>query len=828
MARDRQVRSPGSKPGRTYRGRYLDQIAFPLGGLGAGMFCLEGFGSPEHFSILHRPHLYNSPGFFSAVHVRNRGTAKVLEGQIPRTKIFGSKGGPGRVYGFPRFRDCRFSSRFPFCEIDLEDETFPLKARLTAWSPFVPGDSFSSSLPVAAFEYELSNTGDEPVDAVFSFHFFKNTLPGNTSVTASPLGFTVQSNNAYRNTGPSRDNKKAWFSVEAPNSNPLVNCRWFRGILRDTHMMLWNSIASGETVSCGADYEDHSSPGASLTVELCLGPGEETTIPLLFSWYVPESIFHFDNARAWKKPNRGFGDGRKYAPWYASQFDSIEEVASFWSGNYSDMRTTTQTFSDTFYGSTLPDEIVEAVAANLSILKSPTILRQHDGRYWAWEGTGEREGSCHGSCTHVWNYCQALAHLFPDLERMQRATEYDEMLYEDGFQSFRVELPIQKGPRFVSELDTTPHAAADGQLGSIIRLYRDWRISGDARWIEQFWERMLLSLEYCIRTWDPDEKGALIEPHHNTYDISFWGPDGMMTGIYAQALNAVVAIGRSLNRDVDRYSALLDRAKSMMEEELFNGEYFRQHVTWKGLRAESPVNDTTKNGQRFYSEEAAELLEEEGPKYQYGNGCISDNIIGEWLGFVAGLPAVVDGEKIASALLSVYRYNHRKTLLDHPNAHRAKFALGDEGGLLLCTWPHGDSQTMPFFYSAEVWTGVEYQVASHLFSCGYVEEGLEVVRTCRARYAGDVRNPFGEYEAGNFYGRALSSYGLLQGITGIRYDAIEQVLYISPAIKGDFTSFISTGTGFGNAGIRNGQPFLEVTHGDIAVKGIEAAGALAR
>jgi len=124
-------------------------------------------------------------------------------------------------------------------------------------------------------------------------------------------------------------------------------------------------------------------------------------------------------------------------------------------------------------------------------------------------------------------------------------------------------------------------------------------------------------------------------------------------------------------------------------------------------------------------------------------------------------------------------------------------------------------------YSNEVWTGIEYQVASHLMLGGMVEEGLEVVRTCRDRYDGRSRNPFDEYECGHWYARAMSSYGLIQGLTGVRYDAVERVLHVEPRIPGDFRSFLSTATGYGTAGVRSGKPFLDVRSGTIEVARID-------
>src|SRR5262245_11190534 len=64
-----------------YQGDYLNQIAFPLGGIGAGMFCLEGAGALTKFSLRNRPDLGNEPHAFAAVYVKGpRNIARVLEG----------------------------------------------------------------------------------------------------------------------------------------------------------------------------------------------------------------------------------------------------------------------------------------------------------------------------------------------------------------------------------------------------------------------------------------------------------------------------------------------------------------------------------------------------------------------------------------------------------------------------------------------------------------------------------------------------------------------------------------------------------------------------
>ena len=126
-----------------YEGEYLSQIAFPIGGMGAGMFCIEGNGTISHMSIHHVPELFNEPLMFAALHVKGQENgSKVIEGNVPEWKKYGRQGATlgisNPAWGFPRFDRARFTARFPFAHIELTDDDMPLDAEITAWSPFIP------------------------------------------------------------------------------------------------------------------------------------------------------------------------------------------------------------------------------------------------------------------------------------------------------------------------------------------------------------------------------------------------------------------------------------------------------------------------------------------------------------------------------------------------------------------------------------------------------------------------------------------------------------------------------------------------------------------
>ena len=805
---------------KTYSGRQLERLAFPMGGLGAGMICLDGNGSLSHVSVRNTPDFYNEPFMFAALAVRGlENGAKVLEGPLAGHKIFGSphsgNGNSNSKYGFPRFEEASFSARFPFGKVRLKDAQMPLDVEILGWSPFVPGDEDKSSLPVAALEYTFSNRTDSTLEMVFSYHaenfmrirgenqWGKTYLEKGHSIQHSPNGFILS-----QACLPDKPHYKGDFVISTMEE-AIVDYRWFRGGWYDAPTRLWKDI---EGLNMPADTATEGSTGASLYVPLRLEAGESRTVHLLLAWHVPHSSIAFGpNASNLSPPEY---TAQFYEPWYAEKFFNIGNMQWYWRDHYEFLREKTGQFTSTLYASDLPPEVMDAVSANLSILKSPTILRQRDGKLWAYEGCfDEGSGCCNGSCTHVWNYAQAIPNLFPRLERSLRETEFLISQNEEGHQNFRSALPIQ-------QTDHAWHAAADGQLGGIIKVYRDWRISGNTEWLTGLWPQVKASFDFCSASWDPLGKGILEEPHHNTYDIEFWGPDGMCTSIYLGACKAMEEMALALEQDPSPYRELLEKGSRFLQEELFNGEYFYQRTQWEGLQ--TPPPDTEHVSWNInYSEEALEILRKEGPKYQYGTGCLSDGIIGAWFGAAAGLPAFLDRDKVGAHLRSVYRYNYREDLRDHVNPQRSGFAVGAEGGLLLCSWPRGGQPSLPFVYSNEVWTGIEYQVASHLMMTGEVEKGLDIVRSARKRYDGSIRNPFNEYECGHWYARALSSYALIQGLTGLRYDAIDRTLHINSQIGDDFQCFISTETGYGLAGLRRGEPFLDVVSGSIPVDRFE-------
>jgi uncharacterized protein (DUF608 family) len=312
--------------------------------------------------------------------------------------------------------------------------------------------------------------------------------------------------------------------------------------------------------------------------------------------------------------------------------------------------------------------------------------------------------------------------------------------------------------------------AADGQLGSLVQLYRDWKLCGDDTFLRSVWENAARALDFAFDFWDTDGDFVLESEQHNTYDIEFYGQTSFINSIFFAALKAGAEMAGHVG-DATRqrkYLGALREGAMKMDALLWNGEYYVQN-----------------------------LPDVDAYRYQYGKGCLSDQLLGQLLAHVAGLGYILPEDHVKSAIRSVHRHNFLRGFRDYPNVQRT-FALQDESGLVLCTWPRGERPRLPFVYCHEVWSGVEYQVAAHLIYEGFLEEGLEIVNAARSRYDGYRRNPWNEVECGHHYVRSLASWALLPALCGYRFDLVRGCISFQPRYSADnFSSFFSTGRAWG-------------------------------
>ncbi|HOX36875.1 MAG TPA: GH116 family glycosyl hydrolase [Candidatus Brocadiia bacterium] len=772
-------------PQKEYSGLDGLSVAFPIGGIGTGTVSVGSGGQLIDWEIFNRPGKGKRlPYTFLFLWTKKDGddaVAKVLEG--PALPPLSRSGGlpPDFVYGLPRFREAFFTGKYPFCDIRFEDPAVPLNASMEIFNPLIPMNEKDSGLPVLIALVRLTNKKRVPVSGTLGMCLLNpvgldgHSMPGrrnhaslgrnvNEWVDGVGLRGLKMTSRKYDKT----DKVFGSLALATPWKDVTYTTRWPDGGWWDDAQKFWDGFrAKGQFDNNAETREtgDGMTDIGALGMRFKLKPGESVEIPLVLAWHFPTRENDWNGEQEVR--------GKKLVNYYATQFPGAWDIASYTVGNLERLKSESRLFQETLFESTLPSYVLDAVSSQVSTIRSNTAMRLEDGTFHGFEGCSGEVGCCPMNCTHVWNYEQALAHLFPALERTMRWTDYTQNIREDGSMAFRTLLPCG-----CAQWGFKP--AADGQMGCIVKLYREWLHSGDRAFLEKLWPNAKRSLEFAWQHWDKDRDGVMEGEQHNTYDIEFHGPNPMMTILYLAALKAGAELARVVE-DADaarEFAAVYEKGRRNIEK-LWNGGYYEQKVVPPG---------STKKWTPSQPE----------PRYQYGAGCLTDQMLGQWMCAVVGLGHVAEPDHVRKTLQSIFDHNWKTDLWNHHSCQRT-YALGDEPGLLLCTWPRGGRPVFPFPYADEVWTGCEYQVAAHLIYEGMIEEGLSIVKGIRERHDGFRRNPWNEPECGDHYARPLSSWSVLTALSGYYYSAPEAELAFAPRLSLEtFRALFTAGTAWGS------------------------------
>jgi non-lysosomal glucosylceramidase len=757
-------------------------LAFPLGGIGTGNVSLgargdlrdwEIFGTAAKGTLL--------PNTFFSLRLQmgdDQPVMRVLEGPIQPPYTLSHGYHPATTAGLPRLQGTTFRGEYPFAQIDFEAPDLPVRISLEAFTPLVPLDPADSGLPCAVLTWTLTNTTDLPVDM---------TLVGSLANPAGGVRYDSygniaaltrgQSVSSFRDEGDWRglfmaatgleegDLLDGSISLTSDHDRVTVKPAWLRAGWYDYLRDFWNDLEDGQLTDLGYDTPNDLPETGSLGLLDRLAPGASQTYRFVLAWHFPNRVNSWDAASP-----------RRARARYAGRFADAWDVAGYLHDNLSRLARVTGQFHAALFGSTLPPVVLDAVSANIVAVRSTTCFWLEDGRFFGWEGCFDEGGCCAGTCTHVWSYAQTVAYLFPSLEREMRRMEFTSSVEDSGWMSFRNYATFDEFYVWPWG-DQKPEAAVDGQMGSVLRVYREWLLSGNRDWLRGIWPGVKRAMAFAPVQWDTDGDGVLDGRQHNTYDIEFYGPNPLSMIYYLAALRATEALAAAMDEPdlAARARGAFERGSVRFDELCWDGEYYIQRIA-----------------------------DVDAHKYQHGEGCLSDQLLGQLQARILGLGDLLPPEKVRAAIKAVYAHNFRRSLVGHANAQRT-YALNDEPGLLLCTWPDAANQhrpRFPFVYSDEVWTGIEYQVAAHLIYEGWLVEGLEIVAAARGRHDGIRRNPWDEVECGHHYSRAMSSWALLLALSGFQCDVDGKRMRFAPVTDAStepsvFRSFWSCGLAWG-------------------------------
>lgn len=553
----------------------------------------------------------------------------------------------------------------------------------------------------------------------------------------------------------------------------------------------------------------HANPSKdSLSVAFELPPGKSTTIRFLLTWHFPKML----------KLDRP-GKLVRQTPHYTKRFADAKVVAEHVTSRYESLKHSTFEWVRTWNDSTLPQWLLDRTILTTNTLQTTNCQvlggeEYPEGRFWAWEGIG----CCPGTCTHVWHYAQGVARLFPSLERnLREITDYGIGFNPDGSIHFRAE--------------SNDQTAIDGQTGIILRTWREHLISADSAFLSRVWPSARKALGWLIEFDRKDRDGLdglLDGEQHNTLDSEWFGKVHCLCSLYLAALRAGREMAKEMNDPAfEAKCAKVYESGSEKIAALFNGEFYEQQ------------------------EDPAHL-----DKIGVGTGCYIDQVIGQWWAYQVGLGRIYNKNHIRSALNSLWKYNfapHVGTFRKEFNIGRI-YALGDEAGLIMCTWPKGglrdDLKKFPHYgYFNECMTGFEWQAAAHMIQEGspireedlektaaLIEDsnnpkaltlrGLAIGRAIHDRYYPEKRNPYNEIECSDHYARANASYSVFLAACGFAYNGPKGIIEFNPKINPTrFKAAFTTAEGWGSYQQQstdgNWVAEIQLTHGSLKLQHIK-------
>ncbi len=823
---------------KIYDKEHIGKIALPLGGIGTGTVSFCGNGSLKHWELCNMPGKnfvprlgeFNHGTSFFAIRTQGEKSgilSRGLEGPMELYEYEGARGSTALNHGLARFRNCEFHAAYPFGQVLLSDPEMPVKVRIKAFNPLIPGDVERSSFPAAVICFEVENLSMERLDVSVC-----GTVPNFIGEENSPDplphskdGFTGAKGNQNRLFSgkvlqgvvmeapelPEKCRHKGdmFLGVPTAEKNSSFRTSWKWGAWNQSGLDFWDDFNEDgllEERKCSGDK-----PSASVAVKRVVESGKSAEFVYILAW-------RFPNRKSWNK--RVGKDGEflddescqsrfDVGNWYAERFSNSTEAAEELYSCLKELEADTISFVNAFCESDIPEVVKEAALFNLSTLCTETCFRTADGKFYGWEGCGDTFGSCHGNCTHVWNYEHSLPFLFSEIARDHRKTEFLYMTGDAGNMSFRVGLPLNVNARIWSTV------AADGQMGCIMKIYREWQISGDDSFLKKLWPDVRKAMEFCWVKggWDADRDGIMEGCQHNTMDVEYYGPNPQMGFWYLGALKCTYLMAEYLQEHdfASECRRLYENGRKMIDDELFNGEYYEHCIMAPGKNAYI-TPELLLRGK--YPENL------ENPDFQLGAGCLIDQLVGQLTAHVLDLGDLSDSEKHRKTLKNIVKYNSRNNFYGHCNTMRS-FVLGDELALLMASFPHGNRPEVPFPYFTEVMTGFEYVVAVHMLYEGMTEEGLKIISNIRSRYDGRKRSPFDEAECGHHYARAMAAYGAVTAFTGFHYSGVEKTMKMK---NQNGTYFWASGNAWGTCAINDGKVKLNVLSGNLELKSFELTG----
>ncbi|HUZ60051.1 MAG TPA: GH116 family glycosyl-hydrolase [Hanamia sp.] len=679
-----------------------------------------------------------------------------------------------------------FEATYPVATIKYIDKAFPVEVTMQAFSPFIPGNAKDSGLPATVQVISLRNVSADNIE-VEVIGWLENKLLYNSekynkdftrinrlSIDKSIGGISLECSTGNDELKKAADYGNMFFAVLSKNAKCIDDV--FKSKEEDASKI--KDLVRGS----------QTGPMAGIICKSMLDAGQSTSLDFAISWYTPNICFYCSEDGKSVNPQGMTVQGAD-THYYSTFFENAEAVANYLAQKYQVLKEQTILWKETWYDSTLPWWFLERTFMNISTMATTTTHRFQSGRYYAWEGVG----CCHGTCTHVYSYAQAISRIFPELERDTRERVDLGVGYDDatGMIRYRGE---KTGP------------SIDGQAGTVLRIYREHQMSSDYTFLRNYWPKIKKAIIFVMEQ-DKNHDGMEDTPMENTLDALWHGEISWIVGLCIAAVRAGQAMAEEMNdtRFAEQCREYVEKGSRNMESYLFNGEYFIHRPDPKIGKKEIGSFNT----------------------------CDIDQVYGQCWAWQVNLGRILSKEKTMSALQSLWKYNYMPDVGPYIKKHPGGrfYALAGEGGMIMNTNPerdvnpYGNAKAWQIGYFSECMSGFEHMVASHMMAEGMAQESLVLTRSIHDRYHAYKRNPFNEIECSDHYGRAMASYGTFISVCGFAYHGPKGHIGFSPRLTPeDFRAPFTSAKGWGTfSQKRNENLFsanLKVKYGELKIKRI--------
>lgn len=573
----------------------------------------------------------------------------------------------------------KYYSLFPKSWVDYYGDKFTCKAKVTQFSPLIPGDYKNSSYPVGVYSWELTNPSSKACD-VSVMLAWNNDFGG---VSAEPVTDKAKKVvglrfvNAPEGSAPAKDSCE--FSIAGGQAKGT----------KVTYASAADIDKLKDDFSKDGVLNNTAGAGAmgGVSVSVTLRPGQTVRFPVILSWDMPVAE-GFTKNDWYREYTRYFG--RTGANSWNIAKEALENASAWeasidkWQagiledGAYPDWLKTSL-FNELYYysaGGTIweagaasgqPDDPEEDMFSSLECYDYP---------YY-----GTLDVSFYGS----W----ALLQLWPDLEK-QSVKQFCDSVYTE-----REDRPKPLGTaahdfggygsafkkwNAYNFRDSTNWKDLNSKL--VLMVFRDWALTGktDSEFLKYCWIPVQKAMEK-VKSQDADGDGL---PDSNgidqTYDtMSLTGNTAYCGSLFLAACEAAGEIAKAMGDTglSDTYKSWLEKGKASFEGKLWNGSHYR---------IDTGSGDTSR--------------------------IMSDQLCGQWYAAACGLPGIVPDENARSVFNRIYEYNFKK--FD-----------GGANGIVNVMLPSGEIDTSSS-QSAESWVGTSWGVAAGMIQQGLTDQADEI------------------------------------------------------------------------------------------------------